>query len=90
MKWLLGIAGIVLLLYSSSYVWLSRRGYAEAEEYKFKGFYYFFPENSDAWRCKNYGCMILYWPANLVDTSIGLGRYPASEPLFGLTDGPKR
>jgi hypothetical protein len=46
-----------------------------------KGFYYFFPEDSDAWRLKNYGCVYLFWPLNVVDQWLGLGRYPASEPL---------
>jgi hypothetical protein len=90
MKMLVGIAGLLLVFYVGSYVGLSRRGYAEADEYKIKGFYYFFPEDSDAWRRKNYGCVILYWPANFVDRCIGLGRYHAAVPLFGLGDGKKR
>jgi hypothetical protein len=82
---LLVLSALALLLYVGSYVALSRRGYAEADQYKMKGFYYFFPEQSDAWRRKNYGCVYLYWPCNLVDRWLGFGRHPASEPLWGLS-----
>ena len=78
---------VVILLvaaYVGSYVWLSRRGYAEADQYEMDGFYYFSAENCDAWRYENYGCMFLYCPLNFLDRSVGLGRYPAAEPLWGL------
>lgn len=82
---LLACGALLLLLYVGSYVVLSRRGYAEADQYNMKGFYYFFPENSDVWRWKNYGCMYLFRPLNAVDRWLGLGRHPASEPLWGLS-----
>jgi hypothetical protein len=47
--------------------------------------YYFFPEDSDAWRIKNYTCVYVFWPLNKVDQRLGLGRCPASEPLWGLS-----
>jgi hypothetical protein len=82
---LLFVAGaLVLLSYVGSYVILSRRGYAEADQYRIKGFYYFLPENSDTWRFKNYGCVYLFWPLNAVDRGLGLGRQPAAERLKGL------
>jgi hypothetical protein len=85
-KRLLWVFGAVLLvLYVGSYVVLSRRGYAEADQYNMKGFYYFFPEDSDAWRLQNYGCVYLFWPLNVIDRQLGWGRYPASEPLLGLS-----
>jgi hypothetical protein len=87
-KWkrlLLGFGALLLLLYVGSYVTLSRRGYSEADHYNMKGFYYFSPENTDAWRWKNYGCVYLFWPLNVVDRWLGLGRHPASEPLWGLS-----
>ena len=80
---------IVLLLlatYVGSYLVLSRRGYAQADEYGMKGFYYYRPENTDAWRYKNYGCVILFWPLNTVDCAIGYGRHPGAEPLWGIAD----
>ena len=77
--------GLLLVLYIASYVILSRRGYSEADKYNIKGFYYVFPENTAAWRAKNYGCAAFFWPLNIVDRAIGLGRYPASEPLWGLS-----
>ena len=76
---------LLLLLYVGSYVALSRRGYAEADQYNMKGFYYFSPEDSEAWRWKNYGCVQLFWSINAVDRWLGFGRHPASEPLWGLS-----
>jgi len=86
-KWkcVLLIGLTLLVLYVGSYVALSRRGYAEADQYNMRGFYYFFPEDSDAWRLKNYGCMYLFLPINAVDRWLGLGRYPGAEPLWGLS-----
>jgi hypothetical protein len=82
---LLMFGALLVLLYVGSYVALSRRGYAEADQYNMKGFYYFFPADSDAWRLKNYSCVYLFWPLNVVDRWLGLGRSPASEPLWGLS-----
>ena len=76
---------VLLTAYLCSYLWLSRRGYAEADQQGMAGFYYFSPENSNAWRFKNYGCVILFWPLNVVDRVTGFGRYPASEPLWELS-----
>ena len=87
-KWkgLILVFGVLLLLsYIGSYAALSRRGYAEADRYNVKGFYYFSPEDSDAWRLQNYGCVYLFWPINAVDRWLGSGRHPASEPLWGLS-----
>src|SRR5260370_32104007 len=75
---------LLLFLYVRVYYHLSRRGYAEGDQYHMHGFYYFLPEDSDAWRLKNYGCVYLFWPINVVDRWLGLGRHPASEPLWRL------
>jgi hypothetical protein len=82
---LLVVGTLLLLLYVGSYVALSRRGYAEADQYSMKGFYYFFPEDSETWRWKNYGCVYLFWPLNAVDRWLGFGRPPACEPFWGLS-----
>jgi hypothetical protein len=79
------VIALVLAAYLGTYVWLSRRGYAEADQQSMDGFFYFSPENSAAWRYKNYGCVFLFWPLNEVDRALGLGRYPSSEPLWGLS-----
>lgn len=81
------LAGIVLLLaaYVASYMSLSRRGYAEADQYGMKGFDYIFHERTDAWSFTNYGCVVLFWPLNAVDRALGYGRYPAREPLWELS-----
>jgi hypothetical protein len=75
----------LLVLYFGSYLALSRRGYAEADRYKMKGFYYLTHEDSDAWRFKNYGCVYLFYPLNTIDRCLGTGRPPAAEPLWGLS-----
>jgi hypothetical protein len=82
---LLVFVALLLLLYVGSYVVLSRRGHAEADKYNIHGFYYVYPEDSRAWRLKNYGCVYLFWPLNVVDRWLGFGRYPASEPLWGFS-----
>jgi hypothetical protein len=82
---LLVLGLLLFVLYVGSYIGLSRRGYAEADRYRMAGFYYFFPENSNSWRFKNYGCVYLFWPLNEVDRWLGLGRYPSSEPLWRLS-----
>jgi hypothetical protein len=85
-KRLLLVLGVLLLLiYGGSYIILSRQGYTHADQYKMKGFYYFTPEDTDSWRIWNYACVYVYWPLNVLDRWIGLGRYPASEPLWRLT-----
>jgi hypothetical protein len=81
------IAALLLLLvaYFASYGCLSRRGYAEAEQVDFPGFYYFTPQDSDTWRYTHYGCVYLFWPLNKVDRALGYGRQPGSDPLWGLS-----
>jgi hypothetical protein len=73
-----------LMVYVASYVWLSRRGYAEADQWNMKGFYYFTPEDTDAWRTKNYTVAAIYEPINWLDCSLGTGRSPACEPMWRL------
>jgi len=81
------MAAVALLLagYVLSYLWLSRQGYAEADRYNIKGFFYFSPENTATWQFKNYSCAFLFWPLNVVDRSLGIGRNPGSEPLWELS-----
>ena len=75
---------VLLLAYVATYVLLSRRGYAEAERYDMEGFYYFTPEESIAWRLKNFGCGAVFYPLNLIDRGLGRGRVPAAEPMWRL------
>jgi hypothetical protein len=75
----------LFFLYVGAYVTLSRQGYAEADHFNIKGFYYFSPEDTEAWRWKNYGCVYVFCPLNVVDRSLGYGHAPASEPLWGLS-----
>jgi hypothetical protein len=80
------VVGLLLGLYVTSYLVLSRRGYAEADRYNISGFYYFSPEDSDAWRMKNYGFVLLFRPLNAIDRALGFGRERASEPMWGGFD----
>jgi hypothetical protein len=82
---LVALGGVLLAVYLGSYAVLSRRGCAEADRYRLKGFYYFTPEDSDGWRVRNYACVYLFGPLNAVDRWLGPGRHPASEPLWGLS-----
>lgn len=79
------IVGVVFLLYVTSYVALSRRGYAEMDRWNASGFYYFSPEDTDAWRFRNTACIHVFWPLNAIDRAIGVGRAPAHEPLWSLS-----
>lgn len=81
---LIAIATLLLAAYLGSYLWLSRRGYVEADRANLRGFYYCVPDNTDAWRMKNAACVILFWPLNVMDRSLGHGRGPAAEPQSGL------
>ncbi len=76
---------ILIFVYVGSYYCLSRRAYAEADRFGMEGFYYFLPEDTDAWHTKNYACVTLFWPLNALDRWLGYGRYPAHPPLFGLS-----
>jgi hypothetical protein len=76
---------LLLALYVGSYLLLSRQGYAEADLYHMKGFYYLPLENTDRWRYANYTCVWLFYPLNYVDQALGLGRPPGCEPLWGLS-----
>jgi hypothetical protein len=87
---LLGVAFTFLLIYAGFYYGLSRRGYAEADVYHFQGFFYFQPENTDQWRYLNYGCVVVFYPVNVIDRIIGTGRYPGSEPFWCFSDCPKK
>jgi hypothetical protein len=82
---LLIISGLLLVLYVGMYMGLSRRGYAEACQYHMVGFYYFTPEDSDSWRFRNYLCVFLFYPLNVVDERLGYGIGPAKEPLWGIS-----
>ena len=75
---------LVLGTYLGTYLYLSRRGYAEADRYGIKGLYYFPPQDTDAWKLKNYGCVFVFGPLNHAERFLGYGRPPASEPLWGL------
>ena len=84
-KKLVLVIALLVAVYVGSYLWLSRRGYAEADRCKMPGFCYFTPEDSNTWQYKNYGCVILFCPLNMVDRCLGFGREPAHVCFFRLS-----
>jgi hypothetical protein len=77
------ILGQLLAVYVGSYLVLSRHGYAQADRFNMKGFFYFPP--TPRWRSLNHACMHLYRPLNAVDQWLWSGRPPGCEPLWGLS-----
>lgn len=75
---------VILAVYITPYLLLSRRGYFEADLYDGEGFYYFTPQNTDRWRLANRTCMYLFYPANQVDQALGFGRPAGCDPLFEI------
>lgn len=73
------LAGLLLIAYVGSYLYLSRRAYAQAERWNLPGFWYVTP-TSDATGHVNHACYYLYWPLNAIDRAVGLGRPPAHDP----------
>lgn len=82
---MLVITVTLVVVYIGAYYGLSRRGYAEADRVHSSGFYYFTPEDTEAWNIKNYACVVLFWPLNKVDRWLGYGRCYAKPPMFGLS-----
>ena len=52
-----------------------------------RDFFFFPPENTQAWQTKNYGCVLFYYPLIIVDGWIVTGKGIGREPLWGLTGG---
>lgn len=86
---LIGSVSVFLLLYVGFYFGLSRRGYAEADALRMKEFYYLQPADTDTWSILNYGCQVVFYPANAVDCALGSRRWPAPD-TFGLSAGGKK
>lgn len=73
---------ILLTLYVSSYLILSRLGYAEARRNNARGFYYGgMPQNRRGLRFHQI-CRVIYAPLNSVDCMLGTGREPVTHTLF--------
>jgi hypothetical protein len=80
-RWALVLA---LLCYVGSYLALSRVGFAWADQYGAKGFYFVEPRDTRLWRLENSTCVCVYCPLIIIDNWLGTGRWPGSEPLWGL------
>ena len=80
------VLAAVLLLYVGSYLVLSRQGFAQSDRWGVRDSFWFFePRDSGLWRLSNYGCVCFYLPLIAADNCLGTGRWPAGEPLLGLS-----
>ena len=52
----------LLAMYVTSYIIFLRIALARCEAGGASGFYFFPPENTQAWQTKNYGCVLFYYP----------------------------
>ena len=84
MFWLLAVICVVVATYISSYLVLSRRGFAQANRMRVEGFYFLTPRDTNTWRQWNYGLARFYAPLIALDNGIGTGRQVASEPLWEI------
>ena len=81
------VIGLVLcVIYVSSYLALSRRGFAQADEWNAKGFYFITPSSHTAWQV-NWCLVIVYYPLIAIDNMLGTGRPVGSEPIHHLSAG---
>jgi hypothetical protein len=85
LRWNLIVAVVLVAVYVATYLYLSRRGYEQADQWNCRGFFYFTPQPTDAWRVKHFGCAYLFAPINALDRALGTGRHPGCEPLWGLS-----
>jgi len=85
-RWIaIGLLIVFLLVYVSSYVFLSRRGFDESDVWEMEGFYFLAPKNTDEWRFWNFTLVRIYYPLIVIDNWIGTGQPIASEPLWDLS-----
>jgi hypothetical protein len=87
-KWrmLLGLAlTLLILVYVTSYFTMSRRGFKWADQFGFKGYFFYPCENTDEWRRWEYGTRLLFCPLILLEDILGTGQHPGNEPLWKLS-----
>jgi hypothetical protein len=90
-RWLAAVAGFVAVLYAGSYLYLSRRGMAEAEQFGAPFFFYVpmeevgpvSPGLARHWRLRE-----LYAPANHLDRALLGGGTPCGGITWGLSGEP--
>lgn len=81
------VVGLVLgMIYVSSYLVLSRRGFLQADQWNSKGFYFITPTSHAAWQV-NWCLVIIYYPVIVIDNMLGTGRPVGSEPIYHLSLG---
>ncbi len=79
----IGVFMIIATSYLGSYLVLSRLAYRRADELNLEGFYFVIPMDEKTKRA-NALAVWFFRPLILIDTSIGTGRYAASDPMERL------
>jgi hypothetical protein len=84
--WTLQIFTLLLILYAGSYIYLSRRGFAEYDALGCKPpmLYFSPPQPGRDWERWNFGCVWFYRPLITLDCWLGTGREPGCAPLWSL------
>jgi len=73
----------LIILYVTSYGFLSRRGFAISDKYGYEGFYFLEPRPTALWQLWNYRLVAFYYPCIFVDYNVlGIGRPIASTPKW--------
>ena len=75
----------LLAAYVTSYIVLSRVAIARCEAAGWEGLYFSPPEDTNAWRIKNYGCVYFYYPLIIIDEWMGTIKGIGCEPLWRLS-----
>lgn len=75
---------VLLLVYMSSYLMLSRRAFARADAMGLGGLWFFTPEDGEHWRLGHYKCVVVYSPLIVMDNLMGTGREVTHEPTWDL------
>jgi hypothetical protein len=78
------VVAAFLTVYVGAYVVLSRRGYAEAQRYGLKGFYYVPYEPTPRCERMHAACVVVFMPLNAIDRILGTGRPPGAPPTNNL------
>lgn len=81
------VAALFVSTYLSSYLLLSRQGFAKGDQMQLKGLWFATPLDGVYWRWHHYPCVVVFFPLIVVDNLCGTGRWPCNEPFWGHATG---
>ena len=84
-SWIVVVLFCFLATYIASYIVFSRIAFVKCETMGISGFYFFYPEDTNAWRIKNYTCVYFYYPLIVMDEWLGTGKAPGCVPTWKLS-----